>query len=444
MMETNFPPDASGGRTETQEEDLASMKQASKITALLLAAVLLCAGCGNAPGKDAEATTMRLEKTAGEVTVWDEEKEKIDPVEKLLLYSGYQLFTEEESYGWISLDDTKLAKMDEESSVRIRKEDKQLKLTVKQGCLFFDITEPLSEDETMEIKVSNMIVGIRGTCGWISTTADLTAVYLLEGTVTCEIPREKLSVQVSAGEMACLVKGQEDRIEVKPFARTDIPRFVLEEIDDALINSIPESVPETETLPSETEAADIDIYTLPMSSEEFTDLIQTSPSGQTITIQAGTGDNTLNIDSFVSIDGHLILDEGVTLSIDENAQLNISGTLEVRSDVSNNGKIQLMSDASMLVDGTFTNSGLIVNGEWADKDGTSVAQNSRVIATQGIDNTGKIQNLGIIEGTVTVNDGSILMETGNLDRLILNDGIFASYGGTVGEFINNGGYVIYQ
>lgn len=56
------------------------MKRLSGITALLLAALLLCAGCGNTAEESggtkedgaetgADAATMRLEKTIGDVTV---------------------------------------------------------------------------------------------------------------------------------------------------------------------------------------------------------------------------------------------------------------------------------------------------------------------------------------------------------------------------------------
>lgn len=427
------------------------MKRLSGITALLLAALLLCAGCGNTAEESggtkedgaetgADAATMRLEKTIGDVTVWNEEEEILELREKLPLYSGYQLFTEQESYSWISLDDTKLAKMDRESAASVRKEDRHLKLTASRGALFFNVTEPLAEDETMEIEVGNMIVGIRGTCGWVSAAAPR-AVYILEGTVTCEIPEEGLSAQVSAGEMAYLVKSTENRIEVKPFTRMDIPAFVLNELDDDLINSIPESEPETESLPPETEAADTGVHTLPMSSEEFAELMRTSQSDQTITIQAGTGDNTLTIDGFTSIYGHLILEEGVTLSLVEHAQLNIYGTLEVRSDISNDGFIWVLDGASLLVDGSFTNSGMLTNGEM-DKgmEGESVeTQNCRIVAAQGIDHTGYLENAGTIEGTVTVNGGNISLMAGNLDHLILNDGLYIDDGGAVGEFTKNGG-----
>ncbi|MCI9067315.1 MAG: hypothetical protein HFI65_01280 [Lachnospiraceae bacterium] len=431
------------------------MKRSSKITALLLAAALLLAGCGGKAGDSgesgeankkagkeasADATTMRLEKTVGEVAVWDEEEENVELQEKLPLYSGYQLFTRAESFSWINLDDTKLAKMDKESAASIQKEGKHLTLTASQGSLFFNVTEPLAEDETMEIEFGDMIVGIRGTCGWVSAAAPR-AVYILEGTVTCEIPDENLSAQVSAGEMAYLVKSTEDRIQVEPFTRMDIPRFVLDELDSELVQSIPESEPETESLPPETEAADTGVYTLPMSSADFEELMRNSQSDQTITIRAGAGDNTLSVDGFTSISGHLILEEGVNLSISEDAQLNIYGTLDVRSDLSNDGFLWILDGASLQVGGAFANSGMLSNGEIEKgMDETPVeTQNCRIVAAQGIENTGYLENAGSIEGSITVNGGNISLMAGNVDRLVLNDGLYIDDGGAVGEFTQNGG-----
>lgn len=435
------------------------MKRASKIIALLLAAVLLCAGCGNAAEgngesggageNSAEATTMRLEKTTGEVTILDEDSTWIHVAEGLSLHSGYELTSGTDSYGWISLDDTKLAKMDQESKVLIQKEGRHLELT-SSGSLFFNVTAPLTEDETMEIKVSNMIVGIRGTCGWVSPGY----VYILEGTVTCEIPDENLSAQVSAGEMAYFVRSTEDRIEVKPFTRADIPQFVLEEIDDALINSIPETEPETETesLPPETEtAAEDGIYTLPLSEEDVLDIFDGRVMGsnnrvvgpdQTRTIQAGEGEDTLTLHRAPSAAGHVIVEEGVTVYIPEGNALYVEGTLEVRGDIINEGTICVEDGGTLQVDGSISSTGTIRVGE-VDKimDGEVVeTQNARLIVGQGIEmNSGMFDNVGYVEGTVTVNDGNISLMAGNLDNLILNGGLYIDDGGEVGEFTKNGG-----
>ena len=84
--------------------------------AMALGLMVLGAACGN----QAAATTMKLAGTEGETFVRDEEKE-LEPVADMNLYSGYLLGTEQEGYLWIDLDSVKLAKMDENSRIGIRK-----------------------------------------------------------------------------------------------------------------------------------------------------------------------------------------------------------------------------------------------------------------------------------------------------------------------------------
>lgn len=86
-------------------------------------------------------------------------------LENLGLYSGYGINTHLVSYAWINLDDVKLTKLDQNSGIIIQKEGKALNIEIKSGSLFFNVTEPLGDDETMDIRTSTILVGIRGTCG---------------------------------------------------------------------------------------------------------------------------------------------------------------------------------------------------------------------------------------------------------------------------------------
>ena len=87
--------------------------------------------------------------------------------------------------------------MDEDSEVEIVKRDKLLELCVQSGGLFFNVTEPLTDDETMNIAPSTMIIGIRGTCGWVTQNP----AALLEGTV--EVTAGEQSVTISSGCPPC-------------------------------------------------------------------------------------------------------------------------------------------------------------------------------------------------------------------------------------------------
>lgn len=207
-------------------------------TALLLSLSLLLslAACGN----QARATTMHLKHTEGTVAVSDDAGEDVPLLEDLGLYSGYGVDTRSSSFAWINLDDVKLTKMDENSEIAIQKEDKFLEIEVRSGSLFFNVTEPLEDDETMNIRTSTMLVGIRGTCGWVEVPDPAHMnVYLLEGRIRCETEEEQETV--TAGEMAVMAETGE--ITVTAFTAQDIPAFVMEEIegDDDLMRTIPGS-----------------------------------------------------------------------------------------------------------------------------------------------------------------------------------------------------------
>ena len=174
-------------------------KTTTRLTALALSLALLLTSCAGG----ASATTMHLRKTEGSVGVSDGEGKDVTPKNNLGLYSGYQVGTQAESYAWIDLDKVKLTKLDQDSEVEINKEGKKLEIDVKSGSLFFNVTEPLTDDETMNIATATMMVGIRGTCGWVT---DNTAA-LLEGTVSVTAGGQEATI--NAGEMAVLTESGE-------------------------------------------------------------------------------------------------------------------------------------------------------------------------------------------------------------------------------------------
>lgn len=211
-----------------------------KILGVMLMLTVLSAlemSCGGT-----NATSMRLVKTEGTVEVADGQGSAVPIKEKLGLYSGYQVETDKESYAWIDLDSTKLTKLDMESEAQVQKDEDQLELIVNKGNIFFNVTQPLSGDETLNIRSSTMMVGIRGTCGWVSVR-DQTymRVYILEGTVECGVTSpesgEAVTASVSSGEMAVLtfMDGKGD-IAVSRFDPSAIPGFVLDEMEDNSLN----------------------------------------------------------------------------------------------------------------------------------------------------------------------------------------------------------------
>ena len=122
-------------------------KTTTRLAALALSLALLLTSCAGGT----LATTMHLRKTEGTVGVSDGEGKELTPKDNLGLYSGYQVETQAESYAWIDLDKVKLTKLDQDSEVEINKEGKKLELDVKSGSLFFNVTEPLTDDEKSEL-----------------------------------------------------------------------------------------------------------------------------------------------------------------------------------------------------------------------------------------------------------------------------------------------------
>lgn len=197
---------------------------------LLILVMLLSASCGKN-----KYTTMKLIKTDGEVGVENEKGKSVDLIENLGLYNGYGIGTQKKSFAWIDLDDTKLTKMDEKSDVDIKKDGKKLELVVNSGGLFFNVTKPLEDDESMDIRTSTTICGIRGTCGWVESQGDTSYVGLFDGKVECfvTVDGKEETVKVNAKEILIVKKdGDNVTYEVKELAYKDVPEFVQVEIED--------------------------------------------------------------------------------------------------------------------------------------------------------------------------------------------------------------------
>lgn len=208
---------------------------------ILTSVILACTACGH------KATTMQLVKTEGDVGVMDGKGKNMDIFEEMGLYSGYQVDTQTESQAWINLDSTKLTRMDAESLVEVKGDKGKLEMIVHSGRVFFHVTEPLADGETLEIRTSTMLVGIRGTCGWVEVPEENhMKVYLIEGTVECSIEPtspegEKAAASVSGGEMAdMMIKDGQATITVSSYGSREIPDFVLDEIsgNDPLVSEL--------------------------------------------------------------------------------------------------------------------------------------------------------------------------------------------------------------
>lgn len=123
------------------------------------------------PAQAAQTTAdlLRLETIEGTVKMTTKNDKAIEIFDGIKLHNGYKVETDLGSYAYISLDSTKVIKLDSLSKVEIRKQGKSLEVLLISGSLFFNVTAPLESDENLNIRTSTTVTGIRGTCGVIKT-----------------------------------------------------------------------------------------------------------------------------------------------------------------------------------------------------------------------------------------------------------------------------------
>ena len=210
-----------------------------RILCALLACTLFLTPVTPASAATARATTMKLEKKEGTVTLKTQSGTSLRITNGMRLYNGNFLSTGNSSYAYISLDSSKAVKLDQNSSATLRQSGSRLELLTKTGKLFFNVSKPLTKNESMNVRTSTMVTGIRGTCGVVEVvTRTLSKLYLIEGTVT--LGSGDQAVTVNGGQVATIEKGTQKPVHVEKMTEKDIPAVALQEIvnDTALQEKI--------------------------------------------------------------------------------------------------------------------------------------------------------------------------------------------------------------
>lgn len=187
------------------------------------------------------AAAIKLTKTTGSVSVSKSSEKPLTLMSNMRLYNGYHVKTGAKSYAWMNLDDTKLIKQDAAGEVEVRKSGKLLEVKALSGNLFFNVTEKLEDDESLNISTSTMITGIRGTSGYVQVIDRWTVVLtVLEGEVQCSVTDpvtgQVKSETVRGGEtVTCVVYPQDkpgDKCDIlrEKWTVDDIPGFALYDI----------------------------------------------------------------------------------------------------------------------------------------------------------------------------------------------------------------------
>lgn len=155
------------------------------LTSVAVACVLVIMTVIPSSAATARATTMKLEKTEGTATLKTQNGTARKISNGMHLYSGNTLATAASSYAYVSLDGSKAVKLDEKTTTTLRQSGKQLELLAKSGKLFFNVSSPLTEKESMNVRTSSMVAGIRGTCGVVEyVNPNKSKLYLIQGQVT--------------------------------------------------------------------------------------------------------------------------------------------------------------------------------------------------------------------------------------------------------------------
>lgn len=217
------------------------MKRCRNLLSFLIALALLFSIAASAFGASAAASVIRLSKTTGTVQVSKNDEKPAKPVDNMQLYSGHHVMTAEKSNAWINLDSSKLLKEDSLSEVEVRKDGKKLEAHLLSGNLYFNVSESLEDDEDLQIRTSTMVVGIRGTSGWVRAEDRWNSLLgVLEGTVECTVTDpvsgQTKTAEVNGGQKAeCRVypadhAGDKVEIIISDYVIEDIPCFVWREL----------------------------------------------------------------------------------------------------------------------------------------------------------------------------------------------------------------------
>ena len=176
------------------------------------------------------ATTMRILRLEGSVSLQEDGALKTVK-ENLRLVSGNVLDTSDESLVSIGLDEAKIVTLDELSRAEFNQSGKYLSLDLTKGSLFFEVDKPLAEDETFEIETSTMIVGIRGTSGWVSVDGENESLIITDGHVhvvgTNPVTGEVKEVEVNAGQRLIVYLYNDREVDSIMFELEDITEHEL-------------------------------------------------------------------------------------------------------------------------------------------------------------------------------------------------------------------------
>ncbi|SEL64621.1 FecR family protein [Butyrivibrio sp. ob235] len=181
--------------------------------------------------EEAVASTIRMTKTEGEVKVTDSSGTELKTTDNMRLFNGNHVGTDKASYAYFNLDDKKAVKLDAISETEIHKKGDNLEVLVLSGNMYFNVSEKLKSGQNVNVRTSNMVMGIRGTIIQTRQNGDTTEIVFIDGNGEGETsdgqhieagPGEKVTVQ---GDQDGSVKINTDKATIE-----DLGGFVWIEI----------------------------------------------------------------------------------------------------------------------------------------------------------------------------------------------------------------------
>lgn len=432
----------------------------------------------------ASGTTLRLSKTEGTVKVANKNDKILSLLADMKLFNGYRVSTDLASYAYVSLDSSKSVKLDAQSKASIKESGKKLELQLSAGKLFFNVAKPLDTDETLNIRTSTMVTGVRGTAGWFeSWSATQSVLYILEGEVTVvSVNRETgvtWTVTARAGEavISTITIGEDGsenvELSVIAFHEDTVPGFVRVAVreDPELQRRISENSPLS--VPLIIGDADVRLASDQRKAQENWKGIRLIVAGQTNevvdpffkqdqTVAGGgglTGSVTLTgaipyADVVTALSGF----RDVTIANGSSTSLGPSDTINISSgqNMINDGAIYGSLGSNLTISGTFTNNGMISGLTSISNYSTSSFYNNGIgeIYVESIVN-GSATHPGrmILSGTTVQVNIDIMNEAGStmqIDALnvqldnITNHGTLEMEGVDVSGQIENSGTITMQ
>jgi len=180
-----------------------------------------------------EGRTIRLESYSGEVQVLTGAGKSLNLINKMRLFDGYTIITAKDGMAYLSIDNMKSIRLDQNTKVSIVKKDKVNEIQIMSGSIFFSVKEKLKDDETLDVVTPTMAIGIRGTTGTVSVIKEESRAQIYSGRVVAKNNRGKEKVVDPGHEVRESEKKEKELEIIKMDVKgEEIPSFSLNEINN--------------------------------------------------------------------------------------------------------------------------------------------------------------------------------------------------------------------